>query len=136
MMPPPRLAASDVRDFDLRSLPADYYANPYPYYHALRDRSPVHRLPDAGYFLSSYAACVAAYKDAVAFSSDKKREFKPKYGDGLLFEHHTTSLVFNDPPLHTRVRRIITGAFTPRTIADMEEPVVQIGRPHVRTPAT
>ena len=54
------------------------------------------------------------------FSSDKKREFEPKYGDGLLYEHHTTSLVFNDPPLHTRVRRIIAGAFTPRAIADME----------------
>src|SRR5262245_48205685 len=98
-------AAEAVRTFDLRSLPAGYYANPYPYYHALRDRSPLHRLPDGGYFLASYAACAAAYKDAEAFSSDKKREFWPKYGDGLLYRHHTTSLVFNDPPLHTRVRR-------------------------------
>ena len=110
----------------MRRLPADYYANPYPYYHALRDRAPVHRLPDGGYFLSSHAACVAAYKDAVAFSSDKTREFKPKYGGGLLYEHHTTSLVFNDPPLHTRVRRIIAGAFTPRSIADMERPVIEL----------
>lgn len=112
--------------FDLRRLPDDYYANPYPYYHALRDQAPVHRLPDGGYFLSGYAACVAVYKDAKAFSSDKKREFAPKYGDGLLFEHHTTSLVFNDPPLHTRVRRIIAGAFTPRSILDMERPVIEL----------
>ena len=61
-----------------------------------------------------------------AFSSDKKREFAPKYGDGLLFEHHTTSLVFNDPPLHTRVRKIIAGAFTPRSILDMEQPVTEL----------
>jgi cytochrome P450 len=115
-----------ARSFDLRSLPPDYYANPYPYYHALRDLAPVHRLPDGGYFLTGYAACVAAYKDAAAFSSDKQREFRPKYGDGLLYEHHTTSLVFNDPPLHTRVRRIIAGAFTPRSIADMEQPVAQL----------
>jgi cytochrome P450 len=115
-----------ARSFDLRSLPPDYYANPYPYYHALRDLAAVHRLPDGGYFLPGYAACVAAYKDAAAFSSDKQREFRPKYGDGLLYEHHTTSLVFNDPPLHTRVRRIIAGAFTPRSIADMEQPVAQL----------
>ena len=83
-------------------------------------------MPDGGYFLSGYAACVAVYKDARAFSSDKKREFAPKYGDGLLFEHHTTSLVFNDPPLHTRVRRIIAGAFTPRSILDMERPVTEL----------
>jgi len=36
--------------------------------------------------------------------------FAPKYGDSLLYEHHTTSLVFNDPPAHTRVRRLIMGA--------------------------
>jgi cytochrome P450 len=122
----PEQAVAAVRDFDLRRLPADCYANPYPYYRALRERAPVHRLPDGGYFLSSYAACVAVYKDAKLFSSDKKREFKPKYGDGLLYEHHTTSLVFNDPPLHTRVRRIIAGAFTPRSIADMERPVIEL----------
>jgi cytochrome P450 len=115
-----------AHNFDLRRLPADYYANPYPYYHALREYAPVHRLPDGGYFLSRYADCVAVYKDTNAFSSDKQREFKPKYGDGLLYEHHTTSLVFNDPPLHTRVRRIIAGAFTPRAIADMERPVTEL----------
>ena len=119
-------AAAAAADFDLRKLPADYYANPYPYYHALRDSGPLHRLPDGGYFLAGYAACVAVYKDARAFSSDKQREFAPKYGDGLLFEHHTTSLVFNDPPLHTRVRRIIAGAFTPRSISDMERPVFEL----------
>jgi cytochrome P450 len=112
--------------FDLQNLPADYYANPYPYYHALREYAPVHRLPDGGYFLSRYADCVRVYKDTTGFSSDKKREFAPKYHDGLLYEHHTTSLVFNDPPLHTRVRRIIAGAFTPRAIAAMEDPVTAL----------
>jgi cytochrome P450 len=119
-------AVAAAQGFDLRRLPADYYANPYPYYHALRETAPVHRLPDGGYFLSSYAACVAVYKDARLFSSDKTREFAPKYGDGLLYQHHTTSLVFNDPPLHTRVRRIMAGAFTPRAIADMERPVIEL----------
>jgi cytochrome P450 len=119
-------AAQAAAAFDLRRLPADYFANPYPYYHALREAGPMHPLPGGGYFLAGYSACVAAYKDARAFSSDKKREFRPKYGDGLLYEHHTTSLVFNDPPLHTRVRRIIAGAFTPHSIADMERPVTEL----------
>jgi cytochrome P450 len=128
---PPRFADPDqarraAQAFDLRRLPADYYANPYPTYHALREHAPVHRLPDGGYFLSRYADCAAVYKDTGAYSSDKKREFAPKYGDTLLYEHHTTSLVFNDPPLHTRVRRIIAGAFTPRAIADMERPVIAL----------
>ena len=49
----------------------------------------------------------------------------PKYGASPLFEHHTTSLVFNDPPLHTRVRRLIAGALTPRHIAAMEARLVE-----------
>jgi len=120
------VARSAALTFDLRRLPADYFANPYPYYHALRAHAPVHRLPDGSYFLSRYVDCATVYKDVVLFSSDKKREFRPKYGDGLLYQHHTTSLVFNDPPLHTRVRRIIAGAFTPRAIADLERPVIDL----------
>ena len=110
----------------LRRLAADYYANPYPTYHALREHDPVHRMPDGGYFLSRYADCIAVYKDTAAYSSDKKREYGPKYGPGMLYEHHTTSLIFNDPPLHTRVRKIIAGALTPRAIADMEAPMVAL----------
>ena len=112
--------------FDLRQLPADYFANPYPYYHALRAYAPVHRLPDGGYFLSRYADCAAVYKDVAQFSSDKKGEFRPKFGDSLLYQHHTSSLVFNDPPLHTRVRKIIAGAFTPRAIAALQQPVIEL----------
>jgi cytochrome P450 len=119
-------ARSAAMAFDLRQLPADYFANPYPHYHALRDYAPVHRLPDGGYFLSRYADCVTVYKDVALFSSDKKREFRPKYGDSLLYQHHTTSLVFNDPPLHTRVRKIIAGAFSPRAIAALQQPVIDL----------
>jgi cytochrome P450 len=119
-------ARAAVEAFDLQRLPGEFYANPYPTYHALRELSPVHRLPDGSVFLSRYADCLAVYKDTRLFSSDKQREFGPKFGDGLLYEHHTTSLVFNDPPLHTRVRRIIAGALTPRAIADMEAPLIEL----------
>ena len=83
------------------------------------------RLADGGVFLSRYADVVAVYKDAATFSSDKREEFFPKYGASPLFEHHTTSLVFNDPPLHTRVRRLIAGALTPRHIAAMEQRLIE-----------
>ena len=107
--------------FDLRALPPDFYANPYPVYDMLRATSPVRLMPDGSYFLTRHADLVAVYRDAQTFSSDKKVEFEPKYGAASpLFEHHTTSLVFNDPPLHTRVRKLIIGALTRRAIADME----------------
>ncbi len=117
-------AASAARSFDLRRIDADFIANPYPIYNALRDHAPVARMPDGSYFLSRYDDCITVYKDAKLFSSDKKAEFRPKFGDGLLYQHHTTSLIFNDPPLHTRVRKIIAGALNPRAVADMETPMI------------
>ena len=62
-----------------------------------------------------------------AFSSDKKQAFAPKFGVGSpLYEHHTTSLVFNDAPYHTRVRRQIVGALTPHVLKAMEPDVVTL----------
>ena len=110
------LAAS----FDFERLTPEFYLNPYPTYRALRENEPVKRMPNGSYFLTRYDDLVTAYKNTKLFSSDKKREFSPKYGDSLLYEHHTTSLVFNDPPAHTRVRRLIMGALSPRAIAEME----------------
>ena len=106
--------------FDIEKLTPDFYADPYPVYRALRENDPVKRMPNGSYFLTRYDDLVAIYKNTKQFSSDKKREFKPKYGDSLLYEHHTTSLVFNDPPSHTRVRRLMMGALSPRAIAEME----------------
>ena len=113
--------------FDLRALPPDFYASPYPVYDVLRHSSPIHRMPDGSYFLTRHADLVAVYRDAQSFSSDKKVEFEPKYGAAsALFEHHTTSLVFNDPPLHTRVRKLMMGALTRRAIADMEPGLIML----------
>ncbi len=111
---------SDVlaRAFDPKRLADDFYDNPYPVYRALQAHDPIHPIEN-GYFLTRYADCLAVYRDR-RFSSDKKEEFTPKFGDSPLFEHHTTSLVFNDPPLHTRVRKIIMGALTPRHLKRLE----------------
>jgi cytochrome P450 len=127
----PTMSADRAREiaasFDLRALPADFLANPYPVYAALRETEPIRRMPDGSCFLTRYADLVAVYRDAQTFSSDKHVEFAPKYGaDSPLFEHHTTSLVFNDPPLHTRVRKLIMGALTRRAIAEMEPGLVQL----------
>ena len=119
-------AAQAARSFDLKRLPPDFIDDPYPWYHALREHDPVHCMPDGSYFLTRYDDCETLYKDARTYSSDKKIEFRPKYGDSLLFEHHTTSLVFNDPPLHTHVRRAISGALSPRAIAEMEVGLIEL----------
>jgi cytochrome P450 len=116
-----------ARTFDLRHLDASFYANPYPVYDALRAHEPVRRMPDGSLFLTRYRDVQAVYRDAKSFSSDKTVEFGPKYGASTpLYAHHTTSLVFNDAPRHTRVRRLIAGALTARAIAAMEPGLVRL----------
>ena len=109
-----------VAAFDLRALDREFLDDPYPVYHLLRQYEPVRLMPDGSYFLTRYDDLQAVYRDNRRFSSDKKIEFKPKFGDSPLYRHHTTSLVFNDPPLHTRVRRLLAPAFTPRALKLLE----------------
>ena len=97
--------------------------DPFPTYRMLRENDPVHRNADGSYFLTRYDDVVQSFKHP-AMSSDKKIAFKPRFGDGPLYTHHTTSLVFNDPPIHTRVRKLLAAAFTPRKLAELE-PVVE-----------
>jgi cytochrome P450 len=112
--------------FDLRALPAGFYEDPFPTYHALRRWDPVHRDPDGSYFLTRYDDVVAVYQDHRRFSSDKRVEFAPKFGDTPLYEHHTTSVVFRDPPDHTRIRKLFAPAFTPKALAALEPRVVRL----------
>jgi cytochrome P450 len=112
-------------DFSLRQPTADFYENPYSTYDELRTSEPLKRL-DMGttqeaVFLTRYADVVSVYRLSGGIaSSDKQVEFLPKFGRTPLFEHHTSSLVFNDPPLHTRVRKLLMGAMNQRAIARME----------------
>jgi len=115
-------AARVAREFQLSSLPPTFHDDPYPVYRALREQDPVRVLDNGSVFLTRFDDVSALYRLPTA-SSDKRREFAPRFGDSALFEHHTTSLVFNDPPLHTRVRRLLLGAVNQRAIGRMEPAV-------------
>jgi hypothetical protein len=114
-----------LTSFRLTEPPLGFVDDPYPWYTLLRRHNPVHQLGRKSYFLTRYDDVLTAYRDPRT-SSDKKAEFTPKFGDSPLLEHHTTSLVFNDPPLHTRVRRLIMGALNQRAIQKMEEGLIKL----------
>jgi cytochrome P450 len=118
--------AEALAGFTLANVAPEFIDNPYPTYAALRERDPVHAIGPHQWLLTRYDDVSLVYRSAAA-SSDKQREFGPKFGVGTpLHEHHTTSLVFNDPPLHTRVRRLMMGALNQRAIARMEAGVVAL----------
>src|SRR5437763_13374140 len=81
----PDEARAAARDFDLKRLPADFIDDPFPYYRALREHDPVHRMAEGAYFITRWRDCDAVYSDARVLSSDKKIELGPKNLKTLLF---------------------------------------------------
>ena len=123
--PEPQAREAAAR-FELARLEPAFLDDPFPTYHALRRYAPVKRMADGSVFLSRHVDAALCYRDP-HMRSDKKAEFAPKFGVGTpLYRHHTTSLVFNDPPLHTRVRKLLAAAFTPRALKAIEPRIVAV----------
>ena len=108
--------------FNLNALDREFYADPFPTYARLRQSQPVYQPEPGQVYLFRYDHIRDVYRDAHTFSSDKKAQFGPAFGvDSPLYAHHTTSLVFNDPPLHTQARRAIGNALSQRMLVAMRE---------------
>ena len=106
-----------ISSFDLLNLPADFVPMAYEYFDGLRRESPIHANSDGSLILTRYDDLVAAYRNPAVWSSDKKIDFQPKFGASSLYEHHTTSVVFCDPPDHTRIRKLFQAAFTRKALS-------------------
>ncbi len=109
----------DIAEFDLNTIDAAFIEDPYPTLARLRRDAPVHRNADGSVYLTRHDDCLATYRSRDMLS-DKTEAFGAKFGECPLKVHHTTSLIFNDPPYHTVVRKLISAAFTPRKLAEME----------------
>ena len=115
-----------IESFDLYNPPSDFINNVYKYYNLLREKSPIHKNSDGSYILTTYKDLVGVYRNFKIWSSNKKTEFGAKFGTSPLFEHHTTSLVFVDPPDHKRIRKIFQQAFTPKSILCLEKDISKL----------
>ncbi|PSL22012.1 cytochrome P450 [Shimia abyssi] len=126
----PDQAKSPTKGSDILTLtspPPSFHDNPYPTYARLLSEAPLCQQPDGSMIVSRYADLDAIYRDTTTFISDKKAVFAPKFGaNSALYEHHTNSLVFNDPPLHSRVRSVMVGAMNPRALAQLEPGLIAL----------
>jgi cytochrome P450 len=104
-----------------------YRANPYPYYEALYGRPP--------YQLNMFVpmVLVGRYRDAIAILHDHERfssvpRMTPLVQERLELFGTAPRVVFSDPPVHTRLRRLVSRAFTPRRIRDLEPKIHEFTR--------
>src|SRR5262249_52131453 len=103
----------------------EFHANPYPFYHALRQKDPIHQSPMGFWVLTRYDDVVMSLRDPRygrdGFAPLIEATYGPETAEGNL----PRSMLMRDPPDHTRLRALVNKAFTPRVIEGM--------RAHIQT---
>jgi pimeloyl-[acyl-carrier protein] synthase len=104
---------------DFNPLDPEFIANPYPVYHQLRTMAPVWKSPFGAWVLTRYDDVFHVLRDP-RFG---RRGFEPMLravfagADSVEPEQgYVTSMLFRDPPDHTRLRALVQKAFTPRVV--------------------
>jgi cytochrome P450 len=93
------------------------YLNPYPKYTELRTKAPLHWSPlMEAWVATRYADVDAILRDHKRFSNDPRRRQRPRAPRTTVDNPGGQSMLFVDPPEHTRLRALVNKAFTPQAI--------------------
>jgi cytochrome P450 len=111
--------------FDLFNLPDAYYEDPYPFFRELRDHDPMHRNVDGSVLLTRYEDVKAVWRD-LSGVVNREQMYRKKFGEGPLLEHHTSTMLFRDPPDHDRLRDIVNPFFNQSSIERLRATVEDI----------
>ena len=119
---PPALSTTAV---DLRN--PLFVSNPHQAYEALRAQGNVHRDTMGLWLLVSHADCKAVMQDA-KISRDPRQwknyaAVRPYLAESVLEKTVERFMLFNDAPMHTRIRRLVSAAFTPAAMRLIEQQV-------------
>jgi len=115
-------------DFEYDPFSYEQDEDPYPVYARMRDEAPAYYNARQGFYaLTRFDDVLAALVDSETYSSlnGTSLEFMdtPKPDSGLI--------IFMDPPRHSRYRNLVSKAFTPRSVAEIEPEVRRIARAHL-----
>jgi len=97
----------------------EFHANPYPFYHALREKDPVHQSPMGFWVLTRYDDVVTSLRDPRYGRDGFAPLIEATYGPETAKGNLPRSMLMRDPPDHTRLRALVNKAFTPRVIEGM-----------------
>jgi cytochrome P450 len=99
----------------------EFHDDPFPVYRQLRDEAPSYHDDELGFWaLSRYDDVVRALHDPDTFCS--------RFGITLEADNPLPMMLTTDPPDHTALRRLVSRAFTPRRVADLEPAIRTLSR--------
>jgi hypothetical protein len=104
----------------------EFIADPYPFYRRLRENDPVHRSSFGFWVLTRYDDVVALLRDPRFGRGRYQGLLQARFGDSETTGGLESSMLFRDPPDHTRLRALVSKAFTPRVVEAMRPHIQQI----------
>ena len=113
-----------MADIQFNPMDPDFVADPYPMYHRLRAEDPVHRSPLGFWVLTRYPDVMASLRDPRLIKEPIAAFVAARFGmavpPGL-----GLSMLDRDPPDHTRLRSLVSKAFTPRALERLRPGIQQ-----------
>lgn len=108
----------------------EIHEDPYPTYARLREEAPLYHNPDVGFWaLSRHEDVLEGFRDHETFSSSHGVSLDPAASGPNAYR--TMSFLAMDPPMHGRMRGLVSKGFTPRRVAEMEPRIREIARQYI-----
>ena len=110
----------------------EFRQNPYPIYHQFREADPVHWSEMFGFWVCTrYDDIVAILRHSQASANPRDWERFDDYvealgGTGPAGDMQSRWMLLKNPPDHTRLRKLVTKAFTPRVVENMRTHIQDI----------
>jgi cytochrome P450 len=121
---------SGLRAVDVTYNPFEpgFAADPYPQYRTLREHDPVHHSPLEFWLLLRYDDVQRFLRDPSLSVEDRNARPTPmnQVTREVLGDRGQYAMLNRDPPDHTRLRRLVSKAFTPRAVADLRPRIVEL----------
>ena len=93
-----------------------FKADPYPTYRAMLENEPLHHSPFGLTVISRYEDCMTVYRHPAASNDWRK---SPEWEPTFETDAPALSFLFLDPPDHTRLRGLVSRAFTPKRVEQL-----------------
>lgn len=125
--------AEQTLDFLSVALTPEFRENPYQFFELLRDHEPVHQTPFGVYLVSRHADAAAIVRDPHLSTNQQNSELfrafaeaNPPSEDDAMDQMNSVVMLFMDPPDHTRLRGLVSKAFTPKMVERLRARVQEV----------
>jgi hypothetical protein len=114
-----------MADLQFNPMDPEFLADPYPMYHRLRAEEPVHLSAMGFWVLTRYEDVVAALRDPRLAKEALAPFVAARFGVPVPATVGV-SMLDRDPPDHTRLRALVSKAFTPRVVEGLRPRIQNI----------